>query len=133
MILRLARALHRDRRGNVSEFALTLPIWIITIFAVLNIGRFFLARAGIQNGLGEAARAATLWPLRSEDDLQEAFENGTFGVNDEELPELDFDTGTANGQAYIDISVSYDPEISLLFIDVAPVTLNYRRRAFRPS
>lgn len=133
MILRLARALRRDRRGNVSEFALTLPIWIVMVFAVFNIGRFFVARAGIQNGLGEAARAATLWPRQSNDDLQAAFNDGVFGLGAKEVPTLSFSTGTSDGQAYVDLGVTYNPGFSLLFIEVSPVTLTYTRRAFRPT
>lgn len=133
MILRIARALRHDRRGNVAEFALTVPVWLIMIFLVFNLGRFFLARAGIQNGLGEAARAATLWPRKSDSDLRTAFANGLFGVSASEAPELEIDTGTSNGQAYVDLTVTYDPEFSLMFIDVSPVTLSYSRRAFRPT
>lgn len=133
MILALARALRRDSRGNVSEFALTLPIWLVMIFAVFNIGRFFVARAGIQNGLGEAARAATLWPRQSDEALQTAFENGVFGLGANEMPELDLSTGSQNGQAYVDISVEYEPGFNLLFIDVSPIELEYTRRAYRPS
>lgn len=133
MILALARALRRDSRGNVSEFALTLPIWLVMIFAVFNIGRFFVARAGIQNGLGEAARAATLWPRKTNAELQAAFNRGAFGLGDNATPSLSFATGTANGQAYVDLGVTYNPGFNLLFIQVAPVTLTYSRRAFRPS
>lgn len=133
MILRLARALARNRRGSATEFALTLPIWVITILAVVNIGRFFVARAGIQNGLGEAARVATLWPRQSEDQIRTAFANGTFGLSSSEAPELDFSTGTANGQAYIDLAVEYEPQFYLMFVQISPVTLNYSRRAFRPA
>jgi Flp pilus assembly protein TadG len=133
MILRLARALMRDRSGSAAEFALTLPVWIIIIFAVLNTGRFFVARAGIQNGLGEAARVATLWPAKDQATMRAAFNAGTFGLSSSEAPDLDFATGTANGQAYVDLTVTYDPQFFLMFIPVSPVTLTYTRRAFRPA
>jgi len=133
MILRIARALARSRAGSASEFALTLPIWVITIFAVINIGRFFVARAGIQNGLGEAARVATLWPRKTDDEIRAAFTTGTFGLGSNEAPALEFATGTANGQAYVDLEVEYEPHFNLMFVDVSPVTLNYSRRAFRPT
>lgn len=133
MILRIARALARSRAGNASEFALTLPIWVITILAVVNIGRFFVARAGIQNGLGEAARVATLWPRQTEEQIRTAFTNGTFGLSSSEAPALEFATGTANGQAYVDLEVEYEPQFYLMFVNISPVTLNYSRRAFRPT
>jgi Flp pilus assembly protein TadG len=133
MILRIARALSRSRAGSASEFALTLPVWLITILAVVNIGRFFVARAGIQNGMGEAARIATLWPRKSDAEIRAAFTNGTFGLTSSEAPELDLATGTANGQAYVDLDVEYEPQFYLMFVEISPVTLNYSRRAFRPT
>ncbi len=133
MIGRIARALSRSRSGSASEFALTLPIWVITVFAVVNIGRFFVVRAGLQNAMGEAARVATLWPRKTETEIRTAFENGLFGLTTNEAPELDLETGTANGQAYVDLEVEYEPQFYLLFVNISPVTLNYSRRAFRPT
>ncbi len=131
MIARIARALSRDRRGSAAEFALTLPIWVITVFAVLNIGRFFVSRAGIQNGLGEAARAATLWPRKTDAEIRAAFFAGTFGIG--RAPTLQLVTGTANGQSFVNLNVTYNPEFYLMFVEISPVTLTYQRRAFRPT
>lgn len=134
MIARLARRLSRNRRGaTAAEFALTLPIWLVLIFAVLNIGRFYWARAGLHNGLGEAARVATLWPLRDQAAITAAFNDRTFGLTGSEAPTLSYATGTANGQNFIDITVTYNPQFYLLFVPVQPITLTYSRRAFRPS
>lgn len=133
MIARIARALARSRSGSAAEFALTLPIWVVTILTVVNIGRFFVVRAGIQNGLGEAARVATLWPRKTDDEIRTAFTTGTFGLGSGEAPVLEFATGTANGQAYVDLEVEYEPQFYLMFVNISPVTLNYSRRAFRPT
>lgn len=133
MMRRLA-PLRRDRRGaTLSEFALTLPIWLILVFGVFNVGRFYWARAGILNGLGDAARAATLFPRRDDATLRAVFNNRLFGITASETPNLTLTPGTANGQAFIDLTVTYDPEFFLLGVTVEPVTLTYTRRAFRPS
>ena len=132
-IARRLQPLRRDRRGAMAaQFSLTLPLWIILIFAVFNISRFYWARAGLQNGLGEAARTATLWPARSDAVLRAAFEDMMFGMTSSEAPTLTFTPGTAGGQTYVDIRVVYNPNFYLLFIPVQPVTLTYSRRAFRP-
>ncbi len=134
MILAIARRLRRDRRGaTAAEFSLTLPFWIILVFAVLNTGRFYWARAGLQNGLGEAARTASLWPLRDQATIRAAFEDTMFGMVANEAPTLSFATGTANGQNYMDITATYNPKFYVLFYPVSPVTLTYTRRAYRPS
>ena len=144
MIAAIARRLHprlhpdlglrRDRRGaTAAEFALTLPLWIILIFAVLNLGRFYWARAGLQNGLGEAARTATLWPARDEATIRTSFNERLFGMTATEQPTIAITPGTTNGQNFVDLRVTYHPEFYLLFIPVRPVTLSYARRAYRPS
>lgn len=127
------RSLRRDRRGaTMAEFGLSLPLWLMLIFGVLNVGRFYWARAGIQNGLGEAARTATLFPRRDEATIRAAFDARVFGLTASEDPAVTITPGTANGQAFVDITVTYDPQFFLLFVPVQPVTLTYTRRAFRP-
>lgn len=134
MMRALARRLRGDRRGaTAAEFALALPIWLMMIFAVINLGVFYFARAGLQNGLGEAARTATLWPLRDNDAITAAFNDRVFGLISNNTPTLSYATGTSNGQSYIDITVSYNPDFYLLFIPVQPITMTYGRRAYRPS
>jgi Flp pilus assembly protein TadG len=132
-IARQLQPLRRDRRGAMAaQFSLTLPLWIIMIFAVFNISRFYWARAGLQNGLGEAARTATLWPVRNDTVLREAFEDMLFGMTSAEVPTLNVTRGTANGQNFVDIRVTYNPQFYLLFVPVQPITLTYSRRAFPP-
>ena len=112
---------------------MTLPIWLTLTFAVLNLGRFYWARSGLQNGLGEAARTATLWPARDNAAITSSFTSRLFGMTAQEAPTLTITPGTSNGQTYIDLDVTYNPQFYLLFVPVQPVTLTYTRRAFRPS
>ena len=134
MITALVRRLSRDRRGAaLAEFSLTVPLWLILIFAVLNTGRFYWARAGLENGLGEAARVATLFPTRSEADVRAAFDSRVFGMLASEQPTLTVTPGTsAGGQDFTDVQVTYNPQFYVLFVPVQPVTLTYTKRAFRP-
>jgi hypothetical protein len=41
--------------------------------------------------------------------------------------------GINNGQNFVDLTVTFTPQIDLFLIEVEPVTLTYTRRAFRPS
>jgi hypothetical protein len=141
MIRRLAhlaaapvRVLAGDRRGaSAAEFALTLPIWAMLIFSFFTMSRVYFGRAGVLNGMGEAARIATLWPRRPDSEMVTAFNQRTFGLLPGETPTLVMTPGTSNGQDYIDFQVSYTPQIDLFLITVSPITLNYERRAFRPG
>lgn len=126
--------LRRDRRGaTLSELALTLPVWIVLVFGVFNVGRFYWARAGILNGLGDAARTATLFPQRDDATLQAVFDDRVFGITATEAPVLTITSGTANGQAFVDLQVTYDPQFFLIGVTIEPVSLTYTRRAFRPA
>jgi Flp pilus assembly protein TadG len=122
-----------DRRGsNAAEFALTLPVFAMLIFSLFGISRVYYGRAGVLNGLGEAARVATLWPARSQSDITNAFNQRAFGLGSDAAP-LSFTTGISNGQNFVDIRVSYTPTINLFLIQVTPITLTYTRRAYRPT
>ena len=57
------RKLHRDEGGAAAlEFALAFPVLISIIYGIFMIGMVFMASAGLQHALGEAARYATLFP-----------------------------------------------------------------------
>jgi len=53
--------LSRDEAGaSVLEFALALPILTTILYGIFTLGQLFEADAGMQHGLGEGARYATL-------------------------------------------------------------------------
>ena len=55
------RTLGRDQRGAaVIELAIALPVLVLFIWGLVQIGLAFQASAGMQHGLGEGARFATL-------------------------------------------------------------------------
>lgn len=55
------RSLSRDDRGTaVIEMALGLPVLVLFIFGIFQIGVAFQASAGMQHALGEGARLATI-------------------------------------------------------------------------
>lgn len=133
-LLRTGRRLSSNRRGGaVSDFALVVPIWLTVAFGLFNAGRLYMARAGIQNALGETARQATLWPRRDNATLTATFNRTRFGTFASEPCTLSFATGTSNGQTFIDLNVSYTPSFWLLFVRVSPVTMSFSRRAYRPD
>lgn len=128
------RVLAGDRRGaTAAEFALTLPIWAFLIFGFFTMSRVYFGRSGVLNGLGEAARIATLWPRRPDSAIVAAFNDRTFGLIGSEQPSLVLANGTSNGQDYVELTVTYTPEVDLLLVKLSPITLTYQRRAFRPA
>jgi TadE-like protein len=125
--------LRRNRRGSAAaEFALTIPIALVIILGIIQLGVAFWANAGLQNGLGEAARVATLWPRRDNATIQARLTGSMFGVNPAKLTVAPFASGTSGGQDYIDINVSYQTSLNFVLFEIPLVTINHSRRAFRP-
>ena len=59
--MKLLITLKRDERGvAVIEIAIVLPVLILFIWGIFQIGILFQANAGMQHALGEGARYATL-------------------------------------------------------------------------
>ncbi len=57
----LHNLLRRCQRGAAAiEFALVVPILVLFIYGIFQIGLLFQANAGMQHALGEGARYATL-------------------------------------------------------------------------
>lgn len=122
-----------DRAGaTVVEFALTIPLILSAIFAMTQFGIVFVANAGLQNAVGEAARMATLWPRKSEDELRAKLAASRFGINPTYLSTPQFTYGSANGSDYLEISVSYQCQLDFVFISVPVITLHQARRAYLP-
>jgi Flp pilus assembly protein TadG len=55
------RSMIRNQVGAAAiEFAIALPVLIVMIYGIFQIGIAFQASAGMQHGLGEGARLATI-------------------------------------------------------------------------
>ena len=59
--MKLLRHLMRDQRGAaVIEMAIVLPVLILFIYGIFQVGILYQANAGMQHALGEGARFAVL-------------------------------------------------------------------------
>jgi Flp pilus assembly protein TadG len=56
----LARLAKDDRGASALEFALAVPVLTMMLYGIFTFGQLFEADAGMQHGLGEGARYATL-------------------------------------------------------------------------
>jgi len=55
------KLLRRDTEGAAAiEFAIALPVLLVMIYGIFQVGLVFQANAGMQHALGEGARYATL-------------------------------------------------------------------------
>ena len=132
-MIRAFRQIARSRSGaTAAEFALVLPLFMMFIFAFVGIGSVFWANAGLRHAVGEGARVATLFPRRDNATIISTIQNSSFGLN-QLMGTPTITAGTANGQDFVDITVTVNPQFNLFFIAVEPITLTERRRAYRPA
>ena len=125
-----ARRLCGNRRGSaVAEFGLIIPLWVTFFFGFAQVGMLFWASAGLQNGLSEGARQATLWPRATSASIVTAVKGKTFGVVQSNMAEPTVTFGTAGGDDYADITVAYNARMPVFGISV--YRFRYQLRAYR--
>ena len=129
MILR--RKLARDQGGAaVIEMAAALPILIMLIWMVVQLGLVFRAMSGIQHALGEGARAATLWPVPETDDSEDRMEQAVYGIGPGDFDIEEPIEGTADGSDYLDLEVTYTQDTDLIVIPGPTITVSRSKRVW---
>jgi hypothetical protein len=135
--------LHRDEGGVAAiEMAFALPVLVVMIWMFVQLAQVYRAVAGIQQGLGEGARFATLClnpgatgcaiPTGSQvsDRIHAAVYGigpGTFTV----LPDPPVCTNDAtNGGSYYDLKVQYTQHTSLLFFPGPDISVTRTKRVW---
>ncbi|HVM23674.1 MAG TPA: TadE/TadG family type IV pilus assembly protein [Sphingomicrobium sp.] len=130
-----ARHLLRDSHGSSAvEFSIAVPILIMMIWGLFQIGLIFQANAGMQHALGEGARYATIYDVtqvnrRPTDAAIQAkitsykfgVANGTWGT-----PTITTDDATATKT----ITVTYSQPLNFLFFSGPTVTLTKTKTVY---
>lgn len=126
-------ALCRDARGAVAaEFAIVIPVLLMLLFTTFQVGMLFYANAGLQNAVGEGARVATLWPRRTAGQITAEIEASRFGLNPARLGEPQLTFGQTAGQDWVDITLTYNTTLDLIFFEIDGIALQETRRAYMP-
>jgi Flp pilus assembly protein TadG len=121
----------RDTKGAaVIEMAIALPLLLELLWMVFQCGLIFRAMSGIQHGLGEGARYATLYPQPSNSQIQAKITQAVYGIGpgnfsiDAPMP------GTADGANYLDLRVTYSQETNLLIIPGPTISVSRSKRVW---
>jgi len=133
----------RDEQGaTVVELAFALPVLVVMIWMITQLGFILRANAGIQQALGEGARFATLCPNPSilgctpptpteiKTRMLDAVGGTHMGNFDAELPELQTDL---SGARFYVLRVTYSMPTSLLLFPGPTVNLGKRKRVWVAS
>ena len=133
-MMRFLSKLRRDRRGAaIIEMAFALPVLIIMMWMIVQLGLVFRAMSGIQHGLGEGARMATLFPKPADDLIHDRIEAAVYGIGPGDFTIEDPVTGTADGANYMDLRVTYTQETDLLLIPGPDISVSRSKRVWIAS
>jgi hypothetical protein len=124
---------------SLVEFALILPLFVLIIVGVFDIGRAFFAYIAISNAAREGARIYTFWPDKTTLANMEAAIDSEIGTNSivdtdniEDIkiqcgdPLTDLPAGTLDycpSEEPIQVTITYTHEIILSFFFSEPITL----------
>jgi Flp pilus assembly protein TadG len=137
----LLNLLRRCQRGAAAiEFALVVPILVLFIYGIFQIGLLFQANAGIQHALGEGARYATLCiptgngcNTRTDAEVVTRMSSKVFGMNIGTFSTPTVTTPATSQCTHCkDLAVSYTVTLNFLFFNGPPVTLSRTKRVYQP-
>lgn len=74
--------LGRDDKGAAAiEMAFALPVLLLFVYGIFQLGVILQANAGMQHALGEGARYATLYPKPADSAIVSKMSDKVFGMN----------------------------------------------------
>jgi hypothetical protein len=129
--MKLYKRLRNDQSGTaVIEVAFALPILIMLIWMILQLGLVLRAMAGIQHALGEGARLATIWPVPNSDTIQDRMDDAVYGIGPGDFDIPTPVAGKADGADYIDLEVTYSQPTDLLFLPGPTIEVSRSKRVW---
>ena len=133
--MKLIRNLRRDQRGAVLvETAFALPVLIIMIWMILQLGLVFRAMSGIQHALGEGARFATLFPQPTTTQIRQRINDRVYGIGPGTFAIPNPTSGTdAGGNPFLDLDVTYTQPTNLLLLPGPTITVTRSKRVWVAS
>jgi Flp pilus assembly protein TadG len=129
------KILRKDQQGAAAlEFALAVPVLIMMIWGIFQVGLLYQANAGIQHALGEGARYATLWPTPTNTQIRDRMSakvfgtrSGTFGTPSVTTPATTVCTSCRL------LSVTYSMPMHFLFMPGPTVTVTRSKQVYVAS
>jgi Flp pilus assembly protein TadG len=130
--MKLFKRLRKDEGGAaVIELAFALPILILLIWMIVQMGLVLRAMSGIQHSLGEGARLATIWPVPDVDTIQTRMEKAVYGIGPGTFTIVEPQAGTADGGEYLDLKVTYTQKTDLLLMPGPTFSVARSKRVWR--
>jgi hypothetical protein len=139
--MRIRRSFIRNEEGAAAiEMAFALPILIVMIWMFVQLAEVYRATAGIQQGLGEGARFATLClnptatgcTIPTAQSITDKINAAVYGIGPGSFnitpPACTNDK--VNGGAYYDLKVDYTQHTSLLLFPGPDIAVSRSKRVW---
>lgn len=129
MIKRFIKRLGRREEGAAAiELAFALPIFIILLWMVVQMGLVMRAVAGMQHALGEGARLATIYPTPTKTDITNEINRRVYGIGPGNFTIAEPTYNNVGG--YVDLEVTYNQKTDLLFLPGPDISLSRNKRVY---
>ena len=132
------RIVRNEDGAAVIEMAFALPILIVMIWSFVQLAQVYRAMAGIQQGLGEGARYATLClsptslgcNAPSAATIKTKIQNSVYGIGPGTFTVSDPVAGTSGTGAYYDLKVTYSQPTNLLLFPGPTINVSRSKRVW---
>jgi Flp pilus assembly protein TadG len=124
--------IQNERGASAVEFAIAVPVLLVLIIGIIQLGILFMANAGLQQAVEEGARFATIFPNPDDSAIIARVNEKRFGLDAANVTGPSVTHGTSNGVTYVDVTMSYSAPLNFVFFETDPVTLSHTRRAYQP-
>jgi len=128
----IRKLLRNDSGAAVIETAFALPILVLFIWILVQLGLVFRASAGIQHALGQGARAATVWTEAGVDPagIKLEVEQSVYGIGPGTFTVPMPTAGTDCDSQCLDVSVQYSQQTDLLFLPGPTIDIEHTKRVW---
>ena len=126
----IRRLIRNEQGAAVIEMAFALPVLIIMMWALVQFGLVFRAMSGIQHGLGEGARYATLYPQPDASLIKSKIGATVYGIGPGDFTIENPVSGTADGADYLDLTVTYKQDTDLLVLPGPTIEVSRSKRVW---
>jgi hypothetical protein len=128
---KLIRMKRFDERGAaVIEMAFALPVLIVLMWMIVQLGLVFRAMSGINHGLGEGARLATLYPQPTSDAIKTKISDAVYGIGPGSFNIANPTGGVQLGANYLDLQVTYSQKTDLLIFPGPTISVSRSKRVW---
>ena len=129
--MKILRKIRRNEQGAaVIEMAFALPVLIVLMWMIVQLGLVFRAMSGIQHGLGEGARHATIYPKKTDLDIKGKITDAVYGIGPGSFVIANPVSGTKDGANYLDLKVTYSQPTDMLLFPGPTINVTRSKRVW---